>query len=96
MIFCWVLHEQAIIDEILSRLDMAGCMVRTISLVCSREALIGRLQKDIEAGLRRADVLERSTARIPLYDVLCTEKLDVSGISPKEAADRIAGGDFPA
>ncbi len=96
VIFCWVLHEQAIIDEILSRLDMAGCMVRTISLVCSREALIGRLQKDIEAGLRRADVLERSTARIPLYDVLCTEKLDVSGISPKEAADRIAGGDFPA
>lgn len=90
IIFCWVLHEQRIIDEILSRLDLTGCEVKNISLVCRQAVLAARLQKEIEAGKRSGDVLERSLSRLPLYRVLRTVKLDVSDISPKEAAERIS------
>lgn len=89
IVFCWVMHQQAIIDNILSRLDISGCRVHTISLVCSERALADRLQKDVDAGIREADVIRRSVARLPLYDTLRTCKIDVSDISPEETADRI-------
>lgn len=130
IIFCWVMHEQAIIDEIVSRLDVtedavptslaentpstentipteyskptqstqstqaAGpvkCQIYPISLVCSREALRARLQKDIDAKIREKDVLSRSLERLPLYESLKTRKVDVSKISPDQAAELIAG-----
>ncbi len=91
VIFCWVMHLQSIPDTILSMLDTEGVRVRQISLVCSPEALTERLQRDIDAGLRQSDVLERSLARIPLYDALRGEKLDVSAMSAEDAAKKIMG-----
>ena len=32
VVFCWVMHEQSIIDGILRELDTTKCIVRTISL----------------------------------------------------------------
>ncbi len=90
IIFCWVMHEQGIIDEILSRLDIRTCEVRTVSLVCTREALAERLRRDIGAGLRGEDCLERSAGRLALYWRLKTVKIDVSGLSVEETAERIA------
>lgn len=92
IVFCWVMHEQAIIDEILSRLEIGDNPVRAISLVCSEKALRERLQGDVDAGLRSEDVIERSIARLGLYERLDTEKLDVSYMSAGEAAERIACG----
>ena len=90
VIFCWVMHEQSIIDEIVSKLDTAeDCRIHTISLVCSPEALTSRLQKDVEKGIRQEDVIQRSAARIPLYEKLSTIKIDVSKISPEQAAEVI-------
>ena len=57
IIFCWVMHEESILRELLSRLSLSGCRVWMFSLVCSEEALRHRLQKDIDAGLRRPDIL---------------------------------------
>lgn len=91
IIFCWVMHEQYIIDEILSRLDTRNCRVIPVSLICREEALRKRLQRDIESGLRTPSITERSLARLPLYECLHTIKLDVSELSPEEAADRISG-----
>lgn len=88
IIFCWVLHEQRIIDEILSRLDLSGCEVKNISLVCSGDALAARLEKDVADGKRSAGVIGRSLSRLPLYNGLRTVKLDVSDISAEEAAER--------
>ena len=34
IIFCWVMHEQAIMDEILLKLKTENCLVHTISLTC--------------------------------------------------------------
>lgn len=90
VIFCWVMHEQSIIDAILSRLDLAACEVKTISLICRRDALVERLTRDVRAGIREEDVVARSVARLPLYDALHTRKIDVSDLSVEEAAARIA------
>ena len=89
IIFCWAMHEQDIIDDILSRLDTVGCQVHVISLVCSEEALRERLQKDVDMGIRTADVIPRSLARVPMYEKLDTAKIDVSSLSPEQAAEMV-------
>ena len=92
IVFCWVLHRQDILDGLLSRLHTAGWNVRRISLTCTEPALRARLEKDVRAGLRRPDVIGRSLAYLPLYAALDTEKLDVSLITPEEAAEGILLG----
>ncbi len=89
VVFTWVMHEQGIIDDILSGLRLDGVDVRTVSLVLSEEALKGHLEKDIAAGVRKADIVERSLGYLKKYDMLDTEKLDVDGISPEDAAEKI-------
>lgn len=90
IIFCWVMHEQEIIDSILSQLETRECNVRTISLICSSDALTERLQKDIDRGVRHPGDMARSVDRLPMYQKLRTVKLDVSNLTPEEAAERIA------
>lgn len=89
ILFCWVLHEQSILDALLSRLNTDGCRILCFSLLCSPEALTARLTRDISAGLRQPDVLPRSLTRIPLYQKLNTIKIDVSSLSAEEAAEEI-------
>ncbi len=81
IIFCWVMHEQEIIDTILTNIDTNGCQVKTISLVCDETTLRTRLQKDVDNHIRTADVIERSIARIPMYQALNTTKIDTTGKS---------------
>lgn len=89
IIFCWVMHEQKIIDEILFGLDLSRCSVHCISLICSEKALLDRLNKDIEKNLRSPDIIERSVERIPLYEKLNTVKIDVSGKSVEDTVKEI-------
>ena len=87
IIFCCVMHEQDIVDDVLSRLDTSGYQVHAISLICSEKALRERLQKDVDMRLRTADVIPRSLARLPMYEKLDTVKINVSSLSPEQAAD---------
>lgn len=89
IIFCWVMHEQSIIDTILSRLDLTDCNVYAISLICSAESLQKRIESDIAAETRTQSDLERSLLRLPLYEHLATQKLDVSSLTPDETAEQI-------
>ena len=89
IIFCWVMHEQAIIDEILCQLPVEDCQVHAISLICSENALKQRLQKDIYAGLRTQDVIERSLARLPMYKGLRTQPIDTTDMSISDAVQTI-------
>lgn len=89
VIFCWVLHRQDIWENLLSRLDTESCRVRAVSLVASPEALTARIEEDVRTGRRDGSVLERSLAYLPLYDGLDTERLDVSRLTPEEAAARL-------
>ena len=90
IIFCWVMHEQRIIDDIVSALDTRECEVKIISLICGEQQLRKRLQKDIDARIRQRDILERSIARLPLYESLDTIKIDVSDISAEQTSKIIS------
>ena len=91
IVFCWVMHEQGIIDQILSRLDTTGFHVHLISLVCDKQTLQARLGKDVVAGIRAEDIIRKSVERIPLYELLSTVKVDVSKRSPEQTANFIIG-----
>lgn len=90
VIFCWVMHEQGIIDEILRKTDVRGCSVKVVSLLASEKALTERILGDVRAGLRTADVLERSLQRAPLYHALLSLKVDTDGKTPDEIALEIS------
>lgn len=89
VIFCWVMHEQAILDDLLSRLDTADCRVVCVSLLAGEATLRERIGADVARGARTADVLERSLARIPLYQKLNTVKIDTDGRTPAGIAAQI-------
>lgn len=89
IIFCWVMHEQSIIDTILESLDKADCTLKVISLICDEAELEARLMKDIAAGIREKDVLKRSISRMGNYIKLNTVRLDTSNKKPMDIADEI-------
>ena len=89
VIFCWVLHEQRIVDDLVARLNHNGSKIHSFSLVSNEKALSERLNRDIAEGKRKPGIIERSLARLPLYGELDTIKIDVSDISPADAATRI-------
>ena len=78
VIFCWVMHQQSIIDSILDKLDTQNCEVKCISLIVDEANLRKRLTKDVESGIRVKDVIERSVTRIPMYDTLNTIRIDTN------------------
>lgn len=43
IIFCWVMHEQSIINSILEKLDIQNCKVKCVSLVADEKTLCERL-----------------------------------------------------
>jgi len=86
IIFCWVMHEKRIIDDVLSRLEKQDYQLYKFSLVCTEQALISRITEDIKMGIRTEDVINRSLSRLKNYFQMDTDKIDVSNISPKEAA----------
>ena len=89
VIFCWVLHEESILQDLLARLGPKDYELHVFTLDVTPEALERRLQKDVEQGLRQPDVIQRSLARLPLYAALGGQHIDVSQISPQEAARQI-------
>ena len=48
VVFCWVMHEQSIIDTILAGIDKANCEVKVISLICNPDTLRKQLEKDVK------------------------------------------------
>ena len=89
VIFSWVMHQQSIVDTILGRLDLTDVKVVSVSLVCSREALLQRLYRDVEAGIRQPDILLRSPQRLSLYDSMNTEKVDTSHATVAQTVQEI-------
>ena len=90
VVFVWVMHEQEIIDSVLGRLDLWLCSdVVCVTLTADEKTLRERLEKDIAAGLRDSSVIERSLDRARAAASLGTAKVDTSGLTPGEAADRV-------
>ena len=89
IVFCWAMHERNIIETILSLIDTKGCTIKLISLIANSHSLSKRIQIDIENGVRIIDIINRSLDLMCNYDLLDTEKIDVSNITPQEMAKRI-------
>ena len=89
VVFCWVMHQQSIIDSIVKKLNLENTEVKCISLIADEDNLRGRLMTDVQNGIRTADIIERSMARIPLYQTLNTIKIDTSNKDVQEIADEI-------
>lgn len=86
IIFCWVMHEQSILDDVLSRINRDNCTLYKFSIICSEKSLIDRITKDIHHGIRKRDVIERSLPRLKNYFGMDTIKIDASEISAEETA----------
>lgn len=89
VIFCWVMHQQSIIDSIIKKLDVQKCDVKHISLITDEINLRKRLTIDVEKGIRSEDVMDRSVARIPMYQTLNTIKIDTSNKTVQMIVDEI-------
>lgn len=84
------MHEQSIIDTIIERTDVTSCEVKVISLIGSQETLTERILVDIKSGIRKDDVLDRSIARIPLYQNLNSIKIETDGKTVRAIVDEIS------
>lgn len=94
VLFCWVMHKEEIVQELLSRLDGVPFQLFRFTLMPGEAALRERLLGDVAEGIRSADVISRSMERLPLYREMDSIKIDVSHISAKEAAAEISGRIF--
>ncbi len=90
VIFCWVMHEQSIVDEIISKLDTADCRVVKVSLIVDEENLRERLLSDIKNNIRTEEIIDKSIARIQMYQALDTVKIDTSNKSIRGIVEEIA------
>ncbi|MDD3171548.1 MAG: AAA family ATPase [Bacilli bacterium] len=88
IIFCWVMHEEAIIESIVSKLEGRFHLYK-ISLICSDEILVKRLQKDIDKGLRKPDIIERSLQRQKNYLSMNTIKISTDDLNIDEVVQKI-------
>ena len=89
IVFCWVMHRQSIIDAIVERLDTSSCRVKVVCLIADEKSLRERLSADIKKGVRTADIIDRSIAKIPLYRSLNAVQIDASNKTVRMIAEEI-------
>ena len=84
------MHEQWIIDEILSHLNLENVKTHIFTLMPDKVSLNTRLQSDIDKGIRDADIVEKSLEYLLKYEKINSIKIDVSTITQKQAAKYIS------
>lgn len=85
IIFCWVMHKQDIIDQIIQKLDTEGVDIHLISLICEKEELIKRMLID----RRDNQTIRKSLQYLELYKDLDTQKIDVTTLDVQKTIDKI-------
>lgn len=85
IIFCWVMHKQDIIDQIIQKLDTEGVDIHLISLICEKEELIKRMLID----RRDNKTIRKSLQYLELYKDLDTQKIDVTTLDVQKTIDKI-------
>lgn len=76
VIFCWVMHKEEIIEEILSTLSTHDFELHKFTLISPENLLVERLSNDINNGLRLEEIINKSRSRIRLYEVMNTIKIE--------------------
>ena len=91
IIFCWVMHQQEIVDDILKRLELnENINYKIFTLILSSNTLSQRLKNDIEKGIRDSDIIARSTDRLKYYTAFKSTHIEVDKNSAQETAKLIA------
>lgn len=86
VIFCWVMHEDYIIENVVNRLKQDNYNFYKFSLICSPERLKERIMGDVEKGIREEVAVENGIARLKNYETMNTEKIRTDVLSPAETA----------
>lgn len=86
IVFCWVMHQESILEDITSKLKISDYHLYKFTLVCSQQALINRIKYDIDSNKREFDVIERALARAECFSKMDTIHIDVTEISATQAA----------
>ena len=87
VILAWVLHRQAIIDDLLDSLSDLPKRVHIFTLVADEQVLLDRLRND--PG--RQTPVERAILRLRQTRSLKTQKIDTSSAGPEQVASTILG-----
>ena len=85
IIFCWVMHKQDIIDQIIQKLDTEGVDIHLISLICEKEELIKRMLID----RRDNQTIRKSLQYLEFYKDLDTQKIDVTTLDVQKTINKI-------
>lgn len=80
IIFCWIMHEDKIVEDILSRINTTNVNVHNISLIASSNVLVNRLQKDIDEGKRPPIVIPRALERLKHFENVNSHVIDTSNL----------------
>lgn len=88
IVFVWVMHQQAIIDDLLSGLS-GDFDVYSFSLIASESELTKRFRQDIDAGIRDQAALQGAVDRLAMYHTVDSIKIDVTGKNYPENAEVI-------
>lgn len=91
VIFCWVMHQEQIVKQVLEQVKDLLFQPFLFTLTCSPEALKNRLTNRMQAE-GKTDIPQKaaeSINRLKLYDKMESIKIDVTDITPLQAAERI-------
>lgn len=91
VVFNWVIQSDDIMNEILSRINTKNVDVYKITLMCTKEELIRRIESDVRLGLRDNKNVERSLERYDMYKAMDTIKIDTTGKSIEKIIEEIVG-----
>ena len=85
VILAWVLHQQSIIDRLVSHLDDLKPEIHIFTLVADESTLVARLQDDAQTT-RNPDT---ATDRLRQSQLMETNKIDTTGAKPEEIVREI-------
>ncbi len=88
IVFVWVMHQQRIVDDILTGLN-GHYKFYNFSLVASDAELTNRFLKDVQAGSRQSADLAGTLERLPLYQQVDSIKIDVTGKTAAETTQQL-------
>lgn len=89
VIFCWVMDEEKILNEIEAGLQDIDCKITRITLRLQDETLKQHLQTDIEQGMRKPGCIQQSLNRQKKYEALQSIKVDIDGLSVQDVICKI-------
>ena len=89
IIFNWVIDTDGIMNMVIDNLKKINYKIYKITLLCSREELIKRIQNDIDHGLREEGDIEKSLDRFKVYEMIRSIKIDTTYKSIEEVVEDI-------